>query len=560
MIHPISILLLIVHISAGMTPGAFVSFYDFARSGSASGSSDLVGSGPTLPGGSLVPNGISISFSAWQTNVPASSLVSSPYSGISFLAAISPAETREQPRFLHAAVLGDSARQQIVCGMFPAPPPVMSMAPPPPAGADRGKGPKWRLGCYDGNRTEWSACNISMPFNHTTVIGIRYGSYNRKVRLIAYVQSTDQPIMTCMLTSTLITFTGFFSQSTLTFTPPSGSIYYFGYLAEVALTLTTFSGFSGGAAAGNKAIVCQNCLSESGLTCNQSSRLAMILGVTREYYCTCPEAFGFEPRLGKCVAVLPQASCGLPCPLGCNVGNRTMCRDSCPEDMYEAGTMGEFVGCVCTDGQTFNDSLRTCSRSNGTAESYACSDKGAIKDNGIGTIIIAVIVVTVVVPFCVFIIMTSVLVCRRYCCRTATTSQQASPAAAAPNAPEFKPENIRLSGECKICFRPEMRLVAMFPCGHAAVCEECVKKIAACPFDRERIQEWIVITPELRAQIERVAVPEAPAALPMAVLPTAAAAATTESEKKGEPETKEKETDRGEALTTECRMISTERK
>ncbi len=210
--------------------------------------------------------------------------------------------------------------------------------------------------------------------------------------------------------------------------------------------------------------------------------------------------------------VVTYVGCKVNCPYGCRSDALSWCVYYCPTGMTVTGRSGSFVTCGCSSGQTYDSSTGKCKATSSASSAASSSTDGSI---GLSATLLAVLI-PIGVLLLTAIIVIVICICRY---RNLRRLEQRLRAQAHPPAnvaildpahgphavdkSKLKLDSVRLSAECKICYRPDALMVAMLPCGHAAVCEDCVKKIVMCPFDRVKIVEWVVIDKELREQIEK---------------------------------------------------------
>ncbi len=465
-------------------PLAFSSFYDLATSGSTTASRNLLGSGPNLSGGTAVTNGISVDSSLAPNWTVSGLVVFVPEStvGISVLFTLAPSTCIQGQYLLSAVPSGDTTRR---CGVVCA--------------GSSGSWLVWKLACEDSAGIDSDSVNFATLSGVVTAFGVRYFPYNGKIRLLVYVKYKSSSETTYTATLSTFGFAGFLPGAQLVYRPPESSLYYFGVIST-NVTEDQFKSYVSTPDADTKAISCKNCLSSTSLTC--ATTLQMVPLTTREYFCTCAGNYGYDLSLQTCVAILVTSKCSLSCPYGCRKDNTAICKTSCPSDMTETIVNGELVACACADGTTFDSTARQCVAQKWTGASTDADSSAWQWATIIGCTVGTVLLIGLIV---------FVLVKRRAGQQVRVFEDNSNNPLEQPvqvqqpvsSAREgLKLEKVRLSAECKICYNPGKRLVALVPCGHAGVCEDCVLHIRECPFDRVPIQEWVVVTPEMKRQVE----------------------------------------------------------
>ncbi|MDR3548547.1 MAG: RING finger protein [Candidatus Pacebacteria bacterium] len=484
-------LLFLFHESASL-PITFYTFYDLARTGSATSAPDLVGSGPTMAGGSATNHGIALSSTGgWVSKLDRASLSIQSYSSnwVSAILAFSPNKCNPGQVLLAAVASPGNVSCGVVCSNSSS------------------TAVSWRISCNASSGTEYSNDFVTVPGKATTLgLEFYYYSGDMKVRMNAYVQlEGSSSFSTYSFVSTKLNFSSLFPKSRLTFLPPVGALYYLGFLIT-ALTPSVFSDYTSDTLTATKDIVCSNCAGAAAdLTCANQTELMLVPWSLREYFCTCAGNYGFDLSVSGCAQVVYGDDCDLSCPSGCRATNRSVCKTYCPSDMYEIETDGEFVSCACVgSGETVNRVTKVCSSGSSQSQGTTAHQRTGFEVDPSWKVIVGVSV-----PLGIVVILIVVCVIRT-CIRKCRAQQQ--PPQPDTNDKEHPHETkdkqrlnldtLKMSTECKICYRPGVRLVAILPCGHAAVCEECVKRVQSCPFDRTRIEEWIVIGDELKRKIE----------------------------------------------------------
>ncbi len=463
----------------------YFSFYDLARTDSATTASDIVGSGPTMTGGTSITNGIYLDSAAKWNNTSTGSniLYITPTSGLSSATAIAGFNVQSCDKgyfYQWAVVTTSSAYPRCGLGCAASDNSVMT----------------WKIYCVDALARSESSDNFTSPINTTTVIAMQYFESNSMLGMKILVQYTGYSTLSYTYTSQRIVYSEFFPSAKLAYRPSKGNLYYVGFLSST-ITNSQFSEYSGSANAATKAISCVNCIGAAAdLGCGTNSVNA-IWNETREYFCSCGSGYGYDLSLSKCVTTT-VTDCSIGCASGCRKDDTTQCKSTCPSTMIINSVNGDFVTCACDTGKTYNPTTGVCQSSGSNS-----SGSGGSSDSSVSwqILVIIFVVVGVVIAILAYIIICCVCGRRRRQENAAAEIQGVSVISAREN---FKIENIRLGNECKICYRPGVRLVAIIPCGHASVCEECVKHIKFCPFDRSPIADWKVVDDEVKQQLEKM--------------------------------------------------------
>ncbi len=485
---PAIALILCAILGMGRGVPSYFSLYDFARTNSTLLADDIVGSGPTMTGGNKTTNGVYLeSATKWNsTSTGSNILYVTPAAGLSSATVIAAfnVQSCDKGYFYQWAVVTSSSAYPR-CGLGCA-----------------GSGSEaltWKIYCVDAQSRSESSANFTTPVNVSTSIGMEYFADGTRMGMKLYALYEGGELLVYTFTSSLITYDDFFPKAQLAYRPSKGNLYYVGFLSET-ITSSQFLAYSSNATAN---ITCANCVGTvaADLDCG-TEPLNAVPNVTRRYFCSCGQGYGYDLYLGKCVETT-VTDCSIACSAGCRKDDTAQCKTNCPSSMIVSAYNGDFVTCQCETGKTMG--------SDGTCEYTATT---VSTDGGLYSwriLVIIVVLVGVVVA-----ILSYVIVC---CVCSSGNSRRVASANEANNPPNnepadpqhepspfelFKIESIRLSAECKICYRSDVRLVAIIPCGHAGVCENCVRRIGVCPFDRSRIADWMVVDQELKERLAKL--------------------------------------------------------
>eukprot|EP01022_Parablepharisma_sp_SALTPOND_P014136 TRINITY_DN1902_c0_g1_i1.p1 TRINITY_DN1902_c0_g1~~TRINITY_DN1902_c0_g1_i1.p1 ORF type:complete len:447 (-),score=2.26 TRINITY_DN1902_c0_g1_i1:87-1427(-) len=211
----------------------------------------------------------------------------------------------------------------------------------------------------------------------------------------------------------------------------------------------------------NKPITCSNCVGPAqNLKCPINAHLTKInFPKVREYACA-------WPRRSLEFTMVPHKPC-------------ITCRNDCKRDYKHPDNPGCCVTCYCSNNPN------------------ATQDKDCVykMENRtiLGTLVFGAVIGIFALLFTFAII--TMLVGRIISSRTHEDSEPRN--VIKETTDDNFLENIRASKECKICYReyPEVNLVALKPCRHANVCENCIRKLIQCPFDRIAFTAWVRLKP-----------------------------------------------------------------
>eukprot|EP01022_Parablepharisma_sp_SALTPOND_P026759 TRINITY_DN64814_c0_g1_i1.p1 TRINITY_DN64814_c0_g1~~TRINITY_DN64814_c0_g1_i1.p1 ORF type:complete len:517 (-),score=10.30 TRINITY_DN64814_c0_g1_i1:59-1609(-) len=451
----LSCLLVLFAFSAAVP--SFFSFYDLARKDTGTMAYDLMGRGPIMEGGQKIEHGVYLpSHGKSWVNLYGNTLRISHegYNTGTILSAFK-SEHCEKGYFYSWALI-QKAPEYPRCGI---------------ACNSNTTGHTWSFVClYSGGDREESK-TFTTPSGDVTVLGISFFPENEMVGMTVFWQTKYGGVRTRSYTSTLMKYEEFFPNAKLAYRGIQGNLYYVGFLTE-AIDSETFSRFSGTVDPDTKSIKCTNCLgAASELRC-PSTKLNTVPFTTREYFCSCASGEGYDLSLDKCVPA--TRDCYLPCERGCKSSYPTHCLYECPYPFIKVSILGDFVSCQCPGGGLQKYGSQWC---------FPESPKDDPPN------ILLTIVLPVLLSAAIGILIIVVVCCK---CRGGSAQTQAEDKTE-PKELDLKIEDLRLGTECKVCYRPGAKLVALVPCGHASVCEDCVKKITLCPFDRSRIKKWIPV-------------------------------------------------------------------
>ncbi len=166
------------------------------------------------------------------------------------------------------------------------------------------------------------------------------------------------------------------------------------------------------------------------------------------------------------------SGCAVACPYGCRSDDTQQCRIKCPTGMAVTGSNAGYV---------------------------TCGDMNQ-EDPEVWEIVMAVLCPVLAVLIAMAILYFGCLRRRRN--EAERKQRMIVPFAERQN---LRLESVRLSPECKICYRPQAKLVVMLPCGHAWACSECARKVRICPFDRIPIQECVEVDDKMKEEIWKLA-------------------------------------------------------
>ncbi len=464
---------------AAAVPNYFA-FYDLSLPNASAGAADLLAFGPTMRGGAEISNGIFLAPGATWVDAgigtPFILRLDSGRSRATVITAFAP-DGCVPGQFLTAVV---SARNYTVGG--PRRCGIVCIRSDPSAAT-------WSLACEDGLGTE-RGDNFTTVAGSATTVALKYFKAGKKIAMEAFVhqQPHHHSAATNLTRSFCSSRISFFYGSSLTFVPPPGRLYYLGFMDDV-ITEGQFSRLTS-ENPDSKPATCSNCV--EGFKCAAGRKIIVAPLAIREYFCPCdgPER-GYVLSLRKCGTVVSE-NCSLSCPQGCRDDSRSQCKSQCPATMLAQTSDGEFVTCGCDSAtSSYDPTTQSCLAHFSAGETSATDWQ---------------ILVGMAIPALAGFLAFSFLArCRAICRRLSHAGSAANASTPAPLQLQgqggLQLESVRFSAECKVCYRTGVRMVALIPCGHAWVCEECAKRICVCPFDRTDIAGTVVVDREMQEKI-----------------------------------------------------------
>eukprot|EP00826_Nyctotherus_ovalis_P047380 TRINITY_DN5444_c0_g1_i10.p1 TRINITY_DN5444_c0_g1~~TRINITY_DN5444_c0_g1_i10.p1 ORF type:complete len:569 (+),score=101.38 TRINITY_DN5444_c0_g1_i10:120-1826(+) len=309
---------------------SFYALYDLAIQNAINAARDLMGNGPTMTGGEYVPYGVKFSESNWlDANGKPFSISFDTSKELTIIAVIKPRKCKKTEGIFHFSFAHSSAQSKFDDVIYP----------------------NCELRCYDslwyvacmkssGNGSvsnyvnitpsEFAAFGLSFSVESMTNAVKMVFLYENRTIDFGYVLGDDKDALKGV---------------TIEYDVSATEVLYYLGIVDQAVKFFELEKLIESMQNPEKEISCTNCIvSSESLQCS-NTKLNSIPYKMREYFCTCPEDFGFDIALNECTKA--TRSCTLDCMHGCKEDISLNCLFTCPEDFVVAEVLGDFVGCEC---------------------------------------------------------------------------------------------------------------------------------------------------------------------------------------------------------------------